>query len=84
MQVIIRVVVQDHEYKLKLHSPSPTYYIKQYIKNVYTMYKGIVSCKGPEDVIQERYNSLVQEIYIKVKYVCRISTAVYPERCVQK
>ena len=48
------------------------------------MYKGIVSCKGPEDVIQERYNSLVQEIYIKVKYVCRISTAVYPERCVQK
>ena len=36
------------------------------------MYKVIVNCKGPKDVIQIRYNSSVQEIYIKVKYVCRI------------
>jgi len=36
------------------------------------MYKVIVNCKGPKDVIQKWYNLLVQEICIKVKYVCRI------------
>ena len=34
----------------------PNYYIKQYIKNVYTVYKSIVACRGLKGVIKERCN----------------------------